>query len=333
MSKNFDDLDGLKENLNFEYRNLVELELIIDCLSPDLKSRPFAKDLYRFWTGLKENEMMNQQMEPDDFKVEEEEEEESSDDLSDTFQSIQLKSNQIQQQISDQMDFIESHSMKISSSTQILSSNKPKASLAKPFSPLSRKRSEPKEKKEEVTREREEIKEKKKIQPKEKIFDQKSTKKSISSSFKKGFIPQYSTSSMKLPTISPSIIKSLILDSQNKEIIISASFDYLCFTAASEFQDDLKFKQWKEFLSQLKSIIEENKLSKSLQTQYQTIAKIMELKFKEDIIEKLTKISKSKKIVIKKSFGFNIFTQKISPIFRKLKLKDSEKEELSEKQF
>jgi hypothetical protein len=307
--KNFDDLENLVKMVNPEYKNMIELELIVDCLRLDTKSRPFAKDLYRFWTVLNEELKRNQVVLESTASFEEEEEDLFDD--SDISSSSDLQQNQ--QQNLD-IDPTISQSFFLSSA------------------PLPR-RSRISDQKEKEESKMEEKKEKKiQIQPKEELF-QRSTKKSISSSFKKGFMKTQTTfSSIRLPNISPILIKSFILDSKNKEMIISASFDYLCFTAASEFQDDIKFKQWKEFIIQLKPIIEENQISKPLQTQYQTISKIMDLKFKTEIIEKLTKISKSKKIVIKKSFGFKIFAQNISPIFRKLKLKDSEKEELSEKQ-
>jgi hypothetical protein len=305
--KNFDDLENLEKMVNPEYKNMIELELIIDCLRLDTKSRPFAKDLYRIWTVLNEEEIKRKKV-----ILESESESESSFE-EDFFDSDISISSDLQKNQQQNLDII-------SQSFFLSSAPRPRQSRIR-------------DQKEKEESKMEEKKEKKiQIQPKEELF-QRSTKKSISSSFKKGFMKTQTTfSSIRLPNISPILIKSFILDSKNKEMIISASFDYLCFTAASEFQDDIKFKQWKEFIIQLKPIIEENQITKPLQTQYQTISKIMDLKFKTEIIEKLTKISKSKKIVIKKSFGFKIFAQNISPIFRKLKLKDSEKEELSEKQ-
>eukprot|EP01080_Neovahlkampfia_damariscottae_P005256 gene5256-8866_t len=136
---------------------------------------------------------------------------------------------------------------------------------------------------------------------------------------------------ISLPLISTEFMKSQIKESNQKELLISCAFDYLCFSVSRKFINNQEiFKEWKEFLFDLKPIIE-NKLSKEIQSQYQKFTTIFQSNDKDEIVEKLKSFSKSTKIEKKSKniFGFNLFKSlNTSTFFRKLTLKDSEKEEI-----
>ena len=148
-------------------------------------------------------------------------------------------------------------------------------------------------------------------------------------------VPKISKSEIFLPLISTEFMKSQIKETENinqKELLISCIFDYLCFTMSNKFLENQEiFKEWKEFLFDLKPTIE-NKLSKEIQLQYHNLTKIFQMKSTQEIVCQLEKFSKSKKIEkkTKSIFSFNLFNSlNKTTFFRKLKLKDSEKEEIS----